>query len=87
MVSAPAGCGKTALVAAWLADLPTERWAWLSLDARDNDLVRFWSYFIEALRSLAEGVGGESLQELVRSGGHGPIEHWLGSLLNELSRG
>ena len=85
LVSAPAGCGKTALVAAWLTDLPEERWAWLSLDPRDNDLVRFWSYLIEALRSLTEGVGERALQELVRSGGQGPAEQWLGLLLNELA--
>ena len=84
LVSAPAGCGKTALVAAWLTDLPEERWAWLSLDARDNYLVRFWSYLIGALRSLSDGVGEEALQELIRSGGQGPVEQWLGLLLNEL---
>jgi hypothetical protein len=84
LVSAPAGCGKTALVANWLADLPSERWAWLSLDTRDNELVRFWSNVIEALRSLTEGVGDETLQELMRSGGYRPVEQWLGLLLNEL---
>ncbi len=84
LVSAPAGCGKTALVAAWLTDLPEERWAWLSLDARDNYLVRFWSYLIGALRSLSDGVGEDALQELIRSGGQGPVEQWLGLLLNEL---
>src|SRR3954451_13229806 len=84
LVSAPAGCGKTALVAAWLTDLPAERWAWLSLDARDNDMVRIWSYLIGALRRLAEGVGQTALNELIRSGGKGSTEHWLGSLLNDL---
>ena len=85
LVSAPAGCGKTALVAAWLADLPTERWAWLSLDSRDDDMVRVWSYLIEALRSLADGVGDVTLHELARSGGRGTVERWLGSLLNDLA--
>jgi LuxR family transcriptional regulator, maltose regulon positive regulatory protein len=84
LVSAPAGCGKTALVAAWLTDLPAERWTWLSLDSRDNDLMRFWSYLIKALRSVAEGVGEATLNELSRSGGKGPVERWLGSLLNDL---
>jgi LuxR family maltose regulon positive regulatory protein len=83
LVSAPAG--KTALVAAWLADLPTDRWAWLSLDSRDDDMVRVWSYLIEALRSLADGVGDVTLNELTRSGGRGAVDRWLGSLLNDLA--
>ncbi|HEY5874890.1 MAG TPA: LuxR C-terminal-related transcriptional regulator [Ilumatobacteraceae bacterium] len=84
LISAPAGFGKTALIADWLTDQPRAQWAWLSLDVRDNDLVRFWSYVIEALRSVTEGVGEASLQGLIRSGGQGPVEQWLGPLLNEL---
>src|SRR5512140_3570933 len=40
MVSAPAGYGKTTLVSSWLKEksIPS---AWLSLDAGDNDLMRF----------------------------------------------
>ena len=85
LVSAPAGCGKTALVAAWLADLPAARWSWLSLDPRDNDMVRVWTYLIGALRRIAGGVGEMALNEVIRSGGKGPIERWLGGLLNDLS--
>ncbi len=39
LVSAPAGYGKTTLLSDWLAD--SDRAAWLSLDARDNDPVWF----------------------------------------------
>lgn len=59
LVSAPAGYGKTTLLTQWLATmhLPT---TWLSLDERDNDLVRFWTHVSAALEqaipSLLEGV-------------------------------
>jgi LuxR family maltose regulon positive regulatory protein len=41
LVCAPAGFGKTALLAGWArsGDRPV---AWLSLDAGDNDPARFW---------------------------------------------
>jgi LuxR family maltose regulon positive regulatory protein len=49
LVTAPAGYGKTTLLAQWLAeaeDLPT---AWLSLDSGDNDPNRLWSHVAVAL--------------------------------------
>ena len=36
LVSAPAGFGKTTLVANWLATTPERTTAWLSLDPNDN---------------------------------------------------
>lgn len=44
VVSAPAGFGKTTLVADWARSTPAAL-GWLSLDELDNDLHRFWSYF------------------------------------------
>ena len=85
LVSAPAGFGKTALVASWLKELPVGRWAWLTLDSRDNDPVRVWSYLIEALRNLTDGVGDAALKELIRTGGTGSADRWLGLLLNDLA--
>src|SRR5512133_4391716 len=51
LVSAPAGFGKTTLVATWAqqSGIPV---GWVSLDAGDSDPVRFWSYFVAALRGL-----------------------------------
>ena len=44
LLSAPAGFGKTSLLAEWLAATPAgERpTAWLSLDAGDNQATSFW---------------------------------------------
>jgi LuxR family transcriptional regulator, maltose regulon positive regulatory protein len=44
LVSAPAGFGKTTLLADWLAGPASSgrAAAWLSLDQRDNDPALFW---------------------------------------------
>ena len=48
LVSAPAGFGKSTLVAEWVAHGRSGRFAsaWLALDDRDNDARRFWQYVI-----------------------------------------
>lgn len=49
LVVAPAGYGKTTLVANWLdrTGIPS---AWLSLDEADNDPLRFFTYVVAALQ-------------------------------------
>lgn len=49
-VVAPAGYGKSTLLAQWAhhAGMPS---AWLSVDARDNDPARFWRYFAASIAS------------------------------------
>jgi LuxR family maltose regulon positive regulatory protein len=56
VVSAPAGFGKTTLLADWSrqSELPV---AWVSLDERDNDPVRFLSYVVAALGTIRGGFG------------------------------
>ncbi|MDZ7706587.1 MAG: LuxR C-terminal-related transcriptional regulator [Trueperaceae bacterium] len=59
VISAPAGFGKSTLVAQWLAAtaMPV---AWLSLEEDDREPLRFLAYLLAALRtvepSLGEGV-------------------------------
>jgi LuxR family maltose regulon positive regulatory protein len=59
LVSAPAGFGKSTLVAEWLAALgdPRPAAAWLSLDPGDNHPVVFWTQVIAALQTAIPGVG------------------------------
>jgi LuxR family maltose regulon positive regulatory protein len=68
LLSAPAGSGKTTLVSAWIAARNAERErfkvAWFSLDAGDNDPVRFWRYMIAACQRFDASVGAASLQYL-----------------------
>ena len=66
LVSAPAGFGKTTLLAEWLAAGPAAPGggrlaAWLSLDRGDNDPASFWAYVIAALRTVAPGIGESAL--------------------------
>src|SRR6185437_765404 len=84
LVSAPAGFGKTTLLAEWLAVAATgERSvAWLSLDQRDNDPALFWTYLVAALNTGVPGVGSGSLSVLQPP--QPPNEAGLVALLNDL---
>ena len=55
LVSAPAGYGKTTLVSSWLAESGVTT-SWLSLDAGDNDPIRFLQYFLAALDAVVPGI-------------------------------
>src|SRR6476646_2235058 len=68
LVSAPAGFGKTTLLAEWLAVAAADERsvAWLSLDQRDNDPALFWTYLVAALNTGVPGVGSGSLSVLQR---------------------
>ncbi len=83
LVCAPAGYGKTTLLAEWSrhGDRPL---AWVSLDAHDNDAERFWGYVCTALERLRPGVGAEALA-LLRSPQPPPIESILTVLINGLA--
>ncbi len=48
LVSAPAGSGKSTLVAGWLETTGTAA-AWLQADGADHDPARFWSHAIAAV--------------------------------------
>ena len=56
LVCAPAGSGKTALLADW-ARHGGRPVAWLSLDVGDNDPTRFWRYAVAALGQARPGIG------------------------------
>jgi LuxR family maltose regulon positive regulatory protein len=85
LVSAPAGFGKTTLLAEWLAGdgAGAERTAWLSLDRRDSDPSRFWSYVVAAVRKAAPEVGSDALATLQST--PTALEHVVATLLNDLA--
>ena len=84
LVSAPAGFGKTTLLAEWVAAVPTRPVAWVSLDESDNDPALFWTYLITALQNIQPSLGERSLT-LLQSPQAPPIESVLMMLLNELT--
>jgi LuxR family transcriptional regulator, maltose regulon positive regulatory protein len=58
--------------------------AWFSIDAGDNDPVRFWDYLVAAIQTQYPDAGAQSLM-LLHEPQPLPIETILSSLINELS--
>ncbi len=56
LVCAPAGYGKTVLLAGWTRR-GRQPVAWLSLDGGDNDPARFWCHVVAALDRARPGTG------------------------------
>jgi len=83
LVSAPAGFGKTTLVSEWAlgCQQPT---AWLSLDAGDNDPIRFLMYLVAALQTLGATIG-EGALKVLQSPQPPPTDAILTTLLNDMT--
>jgi len=90
LVSAPAGFGKTSLLAGWVQRTAAPQGstcpaiAWLSLDAADNDPARFLSYIIAALQRVVPGLARDLLAPL-RSPQPPAAEAVVTALVNELA--
>ncbi len=82
LISAPAGYGKTTLLAEWatITDLPV---AWVSLDAADNDPSRFFAYIGEAVNSVHPGAADQAL-EMLHSSMPLALTTVISTLLNDL---
>jgi LuxR family transcriptional regulator, maltose regulon positive regulatory protein len=83
LISAPAGFGKTTLVSEWVAmcERPV---AWLSLDEGDNNPIRFLTYLVAALQTIAPKMGAGVLAAL-QAPQPPPTESLLTALLNEIT--
>src|SRR5882762_8207063 len=67
VVAAPAGYGKSTLMARWHARLLQRgvSCAWLSLDEYDNDAARFLRHLIAALQKASAHIGKEVAEDLI----------------------
>jgi ATP/maltotriose-dependent transcriptional regulator MalT len=83
LVVAPAGSGKTSLLAGWTAETSTPT-AWLSLDETDRDGIQLWSGVIAALETVAPGCGDQALAMLRH---HRRRDDALDQLLVDLDEG
>jgi LuxR family transcriptional regulator, maltose regulon positive regulatory protein len=83
VVSAPAGFGKTTLLADWSqrSELPV---AWVSLDERDDDPVRFLLYLIAAIGTIHEDFGKTTRAFLGSLESREELEPVLTALSNEI---
>lgn len=84
LVSAPAGFGKTTLLAQWRASTRAPV-AWLSLDPEDNEPTRFLTYLIAALQTLDPHLGAPARAQL-RSPQLAELQTVLTLLANDLMR-
>jgi LuxR family maltose regulon positive regulatory protein len=78
LISAPAGYGKSTLVSQL-----KQPFAWLSIDADDNDPVRFFSYVIAALQTLSPRLGVDALGLLQAP--QPPLKHIVSVLINDIA--
>ena len=84
LIHAPAGYGKSSVLAQWAESDPLRRFGWLTLETTDNDPVLFWRYILLALRALIPGFAVKAWSLL-----HGPqpdleavVTHVLNSSLD-----
>ncbi len=83
LVCAPAGSGKTVLLADW-AGRDGRLVAWLSLDAADNDPARFWRHVVAALDRVRPGIA-ERAGSLLGPPAPPSFERLVTALVNELA--
>ena len=83
LVCAPAGYGKTVLLADWArhGGYPV---AWLSLDAGDNDPARFWRHAVAALDRARPGTG-ERVAPLLGPPAPSSFQGLVTALINDLA--
>ncbi|MBN2086360.1 MAG: hypothetical protein JW748_14165 [Anaerolineales bacterium] len=84
LISAPAGFGKTTLLAEW-AGRTARPVSWLALEESENDPALFLRYLIESIRKSAESLS-PVLSQVMQSPQPVPPRSLLPPLLNELAR-
>ena len=85
VVCAPAGYGKTVLLASWARSGRCPA-AWLSLDTGDNDPARFWLHAVAALDRARPGIAGQ-LGPLLGPPAPASFEGLITALVNQLDSG
>jgi LuxR family maltose regulon positive regulatory protein len=87
LVDAPAGFGKTTLVAQWRASAMEDRpFAWVSLDRGDNDPGRLWSHIVHSLQRACPDLDGDEILGALRIQIPDITGTVLPTLVNELAR-
>jgi ATP/maltotriose-dependent transcriptional regulator MalT len=83
LLSAPAGAGKTSLLAAWVAQLDRPV-AWLALDERDQEVHQVLRYLVASVQTIAPECGRAALA-LLDAPPTAPPEVVLTSLVNDIA--
>ena len=85
LVGAPAGYGKSTLLADWFrcGEFHVEERVWLSLESEDNDPAIFWAYVISAFQDPDKPTGELALA-LLHAPDVVPLQTILASLINDI---
>ncbi|MGE0570482.1 MAG: LuxR C-terminal-related transcriptional regulator [Dehalococcoidia bacterium] len=84
LISAPAGSGKSTLIADWIAHSPgSTEVRTVTLDAADNDPVTFWAYVLHAVGPRMEGLADGVLSAV---GSGSPVEVALVPIINHAAQ-
>ena len=87
LAAAPAGFGKTTLVAQWqLSPAESRPFAWMSLDPGDNDPGRLWWHVAHALQRACPQFSADNVLALVRGQPPDFAQTLLPLLINELAK-
>ncbi len=86
LVDAPAGFGKTTLVAQWRSSaLESRPFAWVSLDRSDDDPGQLWWYIVTALQRACPEIDVEAILRELRVQAPDVAAAVLPTLANELA--
>lgn len=83
LISAPAGFGKSTLLAEWSSQAQTPV-CWVSLDKTENDPINFLSYLIASVQNEYNNLGDTVLNAL-RTPGTPPVTGLLNAWVNEVA--
>ena len=83
LVSAPAGYGKTTLLAEWIKQLAIQV-GWVSLDKQDNDVERFFAYLVASLMSIHVNIN-ENILPSLKDQDEDKISKFISALINQVS--
>jgi LuxR family transcriptional regulator, maltose regulon positive regulatory protein len=82
VVAAPAGYGKTTVLAGYVAHEVPRPIAWVTIDSGDHDPVVLWSHVLEALQRAMPGLRSTISSQLV--GAASIVDVLVAPLVNEL---
>jgi len=86
LIAAPAGYGKTTLLAQWCSQPASARaFAWVSLSQEDNDPTAFWRLVVHAVLRACPAVAGQNLRRPLEARLPDVTGKLLPALVNELA--
>jgi LuxR family transcriptional regulator, maltose regulon positive regulatory protein len=91
LVCAPAGYGKTTLLIDWISTLeqasaaPRPILCWVSLNADDDEPLRFMSYLLAAFELSNAGIS-DAARTMLQTPSLPPFQTFVGVLINDLEK-